>query len=231
MLSNINHTLKLRFSRHVYKAVFKSEHFLSIVCEESLLIAVVALIPKLHLASNSFIDIQLHIIKIMLDFSFIDEPAKPVRVLIVKMIPDEVGMASVALQREGIWCKVCDCYGVGIFSSQLNIFLFQGIISYLFALVFVPTFRPLNGMKILRKSCTLTLKPFRTHCGWTRLMIISLQKQHTEDTPDQMLTILFDGSQDIRRNSLPKNLMPIFPIRNFLNMLHKLILMRKRLRN
>lgn len=161
--SNINHTLKHRFSRHVYEAVFKSEHFLSIVCEESLLIAVVGLISKLHLTSNSFIDIQLHIIKILLDFSFIDEPAKPVRVLairIVKMISDEVGMVSVAFQREGIWCKVCDCYGVGIFSSQRNIF-FHGIISYLSLLsLFLPSVS-LNGLKFFKEKLYADNEPLQ----------------------------------------------------------------------
>ena len=50
LISNINHTPKHRFSRHIDEAVLQTEHFLGITAEDSLLIASVGLLPELHLA-------------------------------------------------------------------------------------------------------------------------------------------------------------------------------------
>lgn len=61
LLSYINHTLKHRFSRHIDEAVFKTENFLSITAEDSLRIATVGLLQKLHLVSESLVIFHLHI--------------------------------------------------------------------------------------------------------------------------------------------------------------------------
>ena len=99
-LSDINHTLKHRFSRHIDEAVFQTEHLLGITAENSLLIATISLLPKLYLAGDSIADFQFHIVEVLHDPALIDEPAKPVRAMAVremKMIPDEVGMVRLAL--------------------------------------------------------------------------------------------------------------------------------------
>ena len=79
-----------------------------------------------------------HIIKVLHDPAIIDEPAKPVRILavrIVKMIPNEIGAVCLALNSERIRVDVSNGYGVGIQSPQRNVFLFQRIVNGLFAFV------------------------------------------------------------------------------------------------
>jgi len=58
LLSNINHTLKHRFSRHIDEAVLQTEHLLGITAENSFLIATVGLLPKLPLTGDSIVDFQ-----------------------------------------------------------------------------------------------------------------------------------------------------------------------------
>ena len=126
--SDINHTLKHRFSRHTDKAVCKTEHLLRISCENSFLIATVILLPKLHLTGNSFTDLQFHIIEVLNDLALIDEPAKPVGAMAVremKMIPNEVGVVGLALLGLRVSVKVCDGRSVGVKSPHRNVFLFQ----------------------------------------------------------------------------------------------------------
>ncbi len=121
------------------ESVLQSEHFLSITAEDSLLIATVSPLPKLHLTGDSFVDFMFHIIEILLYLSLIDEPAKPVRVLAVremKIILDEVGVINLALYDERIGVEVRDGHGVDIQSPQRNVFLFQWIVCGLFVFVY-----------------------------------------------------------------------------------------------
>ncbi len=107
--SNINRTLKHRFSRHIDEAVLQTEHFLDITAYGSFQIATVGLFPKLHLASDNCIDSQFQIIKVLLDPALIDEPAKPVRILavrIMKMIFDVVGVVGLAFFCQRIKIEV-----------------------------------------------------------------------------------------------------------------------------
>ena len=81
---------------------------------------------------------MLHIIKVLYDLTLVDEPAKPVGTMAVremKMIPDEIGVVGLALLGLCIWIEVGDGHGVGIQSPQRNVFLFQGAVCGLFALV------------------------------------------------------------------------------------------------
>ena len=136
--SNINHTLKHHFSRHVDKAVLQTEHFLGITAENSFLIATIGLLPKLHLTGDSITDFPFHIIEVLHDPTLIDEPAKPVRAFAVrkmKMIPDEVSMVGFALLGLRISIEVRDGHSVGVQSPQRNVFLFQEAVCGLFALI------------------------------------------------------------------------------------------------
>ena len=137
-LSNINHTLKHRFSRHVDKAVLQTEHLLSITAEDSFLIVTVGLLPKLHLTEDSFTDFQFHIIEVLYDSTLVDEPTKPVGAMAVRemeMLPDKVSIVDLALIDLRIGIEVCNGHGVGIQSPLWNIFLFQWVINGLLALV------------------------------------------------------------------------------------------------
>lgn len=136
--SDIHHTLKYNLSCHTNKAIFKTEHLLSITAEESFLIAIIVLYPTLHLTSDSLTDFQFHIIEILNDLAFIDESAKSVRILavgIMEMISDEVSAVCLTLYGECIGVEVCDCYCVGVQLPQWNLFLFQRIVNGLFAFV------------------------------------------------------------------------------------------------
>ena len=53
----------------------------------------------------------------------------------MKMIPDEIGVVCLALLGLCIWIEVGDGHGVGVQLPQWNVFLFQWIVSGLFALV------------------------------------------------------------------------------------------------
>lgn len=146
--SNINHTLKHYFSRHIDEAVFKTENFLGITAENSFLIAVIGLLPKLYLASDSFTYLQFHIIEVLNDPALVDESAKPVWTMAVrkmKMIPDEVGGIGLALHVLRIGIEMVDGHGVGVQSPQRNVFLFQGAVCGLFTCVSAhknpPTYR------------------------------------------------------------------------------------------
>lgn len=138
LLSNINHTLKHRFSRHIDEAVFQTEHFLSITTEDSILIATVGLLPKLYLTGDSITDFQFHIIDVLYDLPLVDEPAKPVRTVAVremKMISDKVGGVCLAFLGLHNSIEVSNGHGVGIQSPQRNVFLFQGAVCGLFTLI------------------------------------------------------------------------------------------------
>ena len=138
LISNINHTLKHRFSRHIDEAVLQTEFFLSITAEDGFQIATIGLLPESHLTEDSFADFQLHIIKILHDPALIDEPAKPVGTMAVremKMIPDEVGMVRLALLSLCIGIEVGDGQCIGVQSPQRNVFLFQWAVCGLLALV------------------------------------------------------------------------------------------------
>ena len=138
LLSNINHTLKHSFSRHIDEAVLQSEHSLGITAEDSFLIATVGLLPKLYLTGDSIADFPFHIIEVLHDPAFVDEPAKSVGAMTVremKMIPDEVGVVGLAILDLSIGVEVGNGHGVGVQSPQRNVFLFQGAVCSLFALV------------------------------------------------------------------------------------------------
>lgn len=138
LLSNINHTFKHCFSRHVDEAVLQTEHFLGITAEGSFLIATVSLFPKLHLSRDTFIDFQCHIIEVLHDLAFVDESAKPVGAMTVremKMIPDKVGVVCLALLGLRISVEVCDGQCGGVQSPQWNVFLFQWAVCGLFTFV------------------------------------------------------------------------------------------------
>ena len=138
LLSNINHTIKHRFSRHVYEAVLQTEHLLSVTAEDSFKITTIYLLPKRHLTSDSIADFTFHIIEVLHDPALVDEPAKPVRTMTVremKMIPDEVGVVGLAFLNLSIYIEVCDGHGVGIQSPQRNVFLFQWTVCHLFTFV------------------------------------------------------------------------------------------------
>lgn len=90
------------------------------------------------MAGDSFTDFQFQVIKVLNDFTLVDELTKPGRVLavrIMKMIPDEVGAVCLALNSESIKANVSNSYCVGIQSQRRNIFLFQRIVNGLFAFV------------------------------------------------------------------------------------------------
>lgn len=117
MLSNINHTLKHRFSRHIDEAILQTKHLLSVTTENSLLIAAVGLLPKLHLTGDSFINFPFHIIEVLHDPAIVDEPAKPVGAMAVremKMMPDEVGVVGLALLGLSVNVEVYNCHDVGV---------------------------------------------------------------------------------------------------------------------
>lgn len=138
LISNINHTLKHRFSRHVNKAVLQTEHLFSITAEDSFLIAAVGLLPKLNLTRDSITDFPFHIIEVLYDLTIIDEPVKPVGTMAVremKMIPDEVGGVGLAFLNLRIGIEVCDGHDVGVKLPQRNVFLFQWAVCGLFTLV------------------------------------------------------------------------------------------------
>lgn len=138
LLSNINHTLKHRFSRHTDKAVFQSDHLFSITAEDSFLITTICLLPKLHLTGDSITDFLLYIVKILHDLTLFDEPAKPVGTMAVremKMIPNEVGVVGLAFLNLSIYIEVCDGHGFSVQLPQRNVFLFQWIIGGLFTFV------------------------------------------------------------------------------------------------
>lgn len=136
--SDIYHKLKHRFSRHTDEAVFKTEHFLGISCENSFLIATVGLLPKLHLTGDSIADFPFQIIKVLNNLPLADEPAKPVGAMVIremKMIPDEVGGIGLVLLGLCIGIEVGDGYCIGVQSPLRNGFLFQQDVCSLFALV------------------------------------------------------------------------------------------------
>ena len=92
----------------------------------------------LHLTRDSFADFSFHIIEIRHDPAIIDEPAKPVWAMAVremKMIPDEICSIGLALLDLRIGVEVSDSNSGGIKSPQRNVFLFQGAVCSLFALV------------------------------------------------------------------------------------------------
>ena len=87
---------------------------------------------------DSFTDFQFHIIKVLNDLPIVDEPAKSVRTMavrIMKMIPDEVGMVSLAFLGLCIGIEVCDGHGVSVKTPQRNAFLFQEAICDLFTCI------------------------------------------------------------------------------------------------
>lgn len=87
---------------------------------------------------DSFNDFQFHIIEVRYDLPLIDESAKPVgtmAVRIMKMIPDEVGVVGLALLGLRIGIEVSNGHGIGVKSPQRKKFLFQLIVSGLFALI------------------------------------------------------------------------------------------------
>jgi len=53
----------------------------------------------------------------------------------MKMIPYEVGVVGFVLLGLRIGIEVCDGHSVGVQSPQRNVFLFQGAVCGLFALV------------------------------------------------------------------------------------------------
>jgi len=72
------------------------------------------------------------------DPALVDELAKPVGTMAVremKMIPDEVCVVGLALLGLRIGIEVRDGHGVCVQSPQWNVFLFQGAVCGLFALV------------------------------------------------------------------------------------------------
>lgn len=92
-------------------------HFIGITAENSSLIATIGLFPKLHLASDSFADFQFQFIEVLNNPALVDEPAKPVRALtvrIMKVIPDVVSVICFALLSERIAVEVGNCHGVGV---------------------------------------------------------------------------------------------------------------------
>lgn len=102
------------------------------------MIATIILLPMLHLTGDSFVDFQLHIVEILYDLTLVDEPAKPVgamAVRIMKMIPNEVGVVRLAFLSLCIGIEVGDSYGIGVQSPQRNVFLFQVTVCKLFALI------------------------------------------------------------------------------------------------
>lgn len=136
--SHIYHTLKHRFSRHIDEAVLQTEHLLCITAENSFLIAAVVLFPKLYLTGDCFANFQFQFIKVLNNPTLIDEPAKPVRVLavrIMKMVSDEVGVVCLVFLSERARIEVGNCHGIGVKFPNRNIFLFQGIVNGLFTLI------------------------------------------------------------------------------------------------
>ena len=81
LLSNINHTLKHRFSRHINKAVLKPCSFLHITSEDSSLIFLISPFPQFHLPVYRIIDTLFEVIKVLLDLALIDEPTKSVEIV------------------------------------------------------------------------------------------------------------------------------------------------------
>ena len=152
-LSDIYHTLKQNFSRHVYEAVLQTEHLLSVTAEDSFLIATVGLLPKLNLTGDSFIDFPFHIIKVQHNTSLVDEPAKPVgatAVRIMKMIPDKIGGVRLALLDQCIGIEVCDCHDVGVkFHSGIDFFfrVLYAVCSLLYLLIPSTSLNGLNHFK------------------------------------------------------------------------------------
>lgn len=115
--SHINHTLKHDFSRHIDKAVLQTEHFFNITAEDGSLIATIALFPKIHLTRDSFADFRFQFIEVLNNPALINEPAKPIRVLavrVVEMIFDEIGVISSPLfhQTVGVEMRNGHCVGV-----------------------------------------------------------------------------------------------------------------------
>lgn len=94
--SNINHTLKHRFSRHIDEAVLQTEHLLGITAEDSFLIIAIGLLPTLHLTGDSFTDFQFEIIKILNNFALIDKPVWILTVRVVKVILDVIRVIGLA---------------------------------------------------------------------------------------------------------------------------------------
>jgi len=90
------------------------------------------------LTGDSIADFPFHIIEVLHDPAFVDEPAKSVGAMAVremKMIPDEVGMVGLALLGLSISVEVSDGHSVGVKSPHRNVFLFQGAVGGLLALV------------------------------------------------------------------------------------------------
>lgn len=114
--SNINHTLKNNLSRHIDEAVLQTEHFLGITTQDSLLIATIGLLPKLYLTGDSFTDFQFQFIKALNDLTLIDEFAKPVgtmTVRIAKIIFDKVGAVSLVFNNcKHIKIEISDCHQI-----------------------------------------------------------------------------------------------------------------------
>ncbi len=136
--SNINHTLKHYFSRHIDEAILQTEHLFSITAENSFLIATISLLPKFHLTGDSIADFPFHIIEVLHDLTLVHEPVKPVGTMAVremKMIPDEVSGIGLAFLGLRVGIEVCDGHGIGVQLPQWNVFLFQGAVCGLFALI------------------------------------------------------------------------------------------------
>lgn len=53
----------------------------------------------------------------------------------MKLIPDEVSVVGFALLGLSVSIEMGDSHGVGVQSPQRNVFLFQGVVCGLFALV------------------------------------------------------------------------------------------------
>lgn len=129
------------------KTNFKTDHLVGTAAENSRLIFSIRLLPMLHLASDSFIDFQFQIINVFDDLALIDELAKPVGVLavrIMKMIFDIVGVISLMLLGVRIGIEADNSQRVGVQSPNRHILLFL---------------RALIGFIISRTSCVTAMKP------------------------------------------------------------------------
>lgn len=125
-LSHIYHTFKDNFSRHTNKAVFKTYYLIVITFENSGLIFLIRLFPTLNLTINCFANFQFKIIEVFNNLTLIDEPAKSVRALavrIMKMIPDVVGVV-VLYSSVSVSALKCVTVIVLVSSLQIDIFFF-----------------------------------------------------------------------------------------------------------
>lgn len=62
------------------------------------------------------------------------------------MIPDEVRVVGLAFLGQGVRIEVDNGHSVGVKSPDRNIFLFQGIVSHLYALVSAHTVHSLDRL-------------------------------------------------------------------------------------